>query len=91
MKPFEQFLKQWNADNNSFGKLQYAYVAIAVTSFLVAGVIGLMNHRLGQSILFIAMCATLVFVSNGIVWALLRTFVISRVEQKKTPTTTRKK
>lgn len=91
MKPIEIILKQWNAKNDSFAKLQYAYIAIAIIAFLAAGAIGLINYRLGQSILFVAMCATLVFVSNGIVWALVRTFVTARFEQKKSPSTTRKK
>ncbi len=90
MKLIQQIITDWNKSHDSFGKLQHAYVAIAVVSFLTAGIVGLMNYRLGQSILFIAMCATLVFVGNGIVWALLRTFVISRIETKKA-TTTRKK
>lgn len=90
MKPFQQLLDQWNTTHDSFSKLQHAYVAIAVVSFLTAGIIGLMNYRLGQSILFIAMCATLVFVGNGVVWALMRTFVVSRIATKK-PAPTRKK
>lgn len=90
MKQFEQIVADWNKSHDSFAKLQHAYVAIAVASFLLAGVVSLMNYRLGQSILFIAMCATLVFVGNGVVWALLRTFVISRLDTKK-PTQTRKK
>lgn len=89
MKPVMDYLEKWNKQNDSIGKLQGAYAALAVIALLVAGLVGLINANLGQSILFLAFVLFMAFVGNGVVWALLQTFVVSRVE--KPATKTRKK
>lgn len=76
MKSLKKELQTWSTTNDSFTKLQHAYVAIAATALVAAGIIGLINYSLGQSILFLALCATLVFIGNGVVWALMRTFIV---------------
>lgn len=75
MKSLKKELHDWDIRHTSFTKLQHAYAGIAALSLVAAGVIGLINYQLGQSILFVAMCALLIFISNGVVWALLRTFL----------------
>lgn len=87
MKPVMDFLTQWNKKNTSFGKLQGAYVVLALSTLIVAAIIGLVNYRLGQSILYFAFIFAMVFFGNGIVWALVQTFVTSRLEKKPTKTT----
>lgn len=82
-------LREWNKRENSFTKLQHAYVVIIITMLVAAGVIGLINYSLGQSILFITVAAVLVFIANGVVWALLSAFVTPRFS-KPTPRASKK-
>lgn len=79
MKPVTDYLEKWNKQNDSIGKLQGAYAALAVIALIVAGIVGLVNDNLGQSILFLAFVLAMAFVGNGVVWALLQTFVVARL------------
>jgi len=90
MQPIYDFLAKWNKSTDSLGKMQGAYAVLAVTTFLLAAIVSLVNQNLGQSILFLAIVLGLAFIGHGVVWALVRTFVIPRIEVKKS-TTTRKK
>lgn len=81
MKPVMDSLEKWNKKNDSIGKLQGAYATLAIIALLVAGVVGLINDNLGQSILFFAFVLAMAFVGNGVVWALLQTFVVARFEK----------
>lgn len=76
MKSFRAILSEWNTTYSDRSKLQHAYAVLAVASLLVAGVIGLINHGLGQSLLFLAIVLTLVFIGNGIIWAVINTFIL---------------
>jgi hypothetical protein len=75
MNSFQDILTQWNKRYDSFTKLQHAYADIALLVLVTSGIISLINYKLGQSLLFISVCALLVFIANGVVWALLRTFL----------------
>ena len=88
MKALLDMLRQWNITHGDFGKLQHAYILVALLGLVGAGIIGLVNYRLGQSILFLATAAALVFIANVVVWALLQTFVITRLTP---PTKSRKR
>ncbi len=90
MEPIYDYLAKWNKNTDSLGKMQGAYAVMAITVFLLAAIVSLVNQNLGQSILFLAFVLGLAFIGNGVVWALVRTFVIPRIQAKK-PTTTRKK
>lgn len=81
MESLFDLLRQWNARQSSFVKLQHAYVLVAVVSLVAAGIVGLINYNLGQSILFVATVAALVFIANGVIWAILNTFVITRLKK----------
>ncbi|HMS93474.1 MAG TPA: hypothetical protein PKD28_03740 [Candidatus Saccharibacteria bacterium] len=76
MKSIRTFLTHWNVTYSDRTKLQHAYAALAVISLIVAGIISLINYSLGQSFLFISIVTVLVFIGNGVVWALINTFVI---------------
>lgn len=88
MEDFTKNLASWNNKTPSFVKLQHAYLVVAFAALIIAGVIGLVNYRLGQSILFLALFAGVIFLANGVLWALIRTFVIREPKPK---TSTRKK
>lgn len=84
------FLAKWNKGNDSLAKLQGTYAVLAIAMVLLAGLVSLINQNLGQSILFLAFVLLLTFIGNGIVWSLLRTFVVPHIKESK-PSTTRKK
>lgn len=90
MQPIMTYLAKWNKGNDSLAKLQSTYAVLAFAMLLLAGLVSLINQNLGQSILFLAFVLLLTFIGNGIIWSLLRTFVVPHVEASK-PTTTRKK
>jgi branched-subunit amino acid permease len=75
------YLMQWNKDTDERVKLQYAYAFGGVTLLVVAGLIGLFNYDLGQFLLPIALIAIAIFFINAIVWALLKAFVLLRLER----------
>ena len=89
MESLHTALREWNKRENSFTKLQHTYVAIIVVMLVAAGIIGLVNYSLGQSILFVTVAAVLVFISNGVVWALLNAFITPRLS-KFSPRTNKK-
>ena len=96
MDAVKTYLKQWNTQKNAFSKVQSAYVALGLALFMAAAIISLINPSLGQSIIFFSLIAFLVFVSNAVMWALLQTFVVSKLNEKepmlpKTTPRTRKK
>lgn len=78
MKSIRTLIAEWNALYSDHTKLQHTYLALTILTVIVAGIIGLINYQLGQSLLFLAIVLALVFVGNGVVWALLYTFVIPR-------------
>lgn len=76
MKSIRAFLANWNTTYNDRTKLQHGYAVLAILALIIAGLVGLINYSLGQSMLFIAIITVLVFIGNGVVWALINTFVI---------------
>ena len=86
MKPIRTSIAQWNKTYSDRTKLQHGYAVLAVLSLIVAGIIGLINYNLGQSLLFVAIVAVLVFVANGVVWALINTFIVPLASNRPRPT-----
>lgn len=75
-------LIEWNKTTNDRTKLQHGYVAIALATFVVAGMVGLVNYQYGQALLQIALIALGAFLVNAFVWALLQSFVFTRLGAK---------
>lgn len=69
---FLQYLKQLYRDQRELTILEITYLIIAVSSFLVAAVIALLNQSLGVALLIIPFVAFLALSANIIVWALVR-------------------
>ena len=90
MESLYTFLAKWNKETDSLTKTQGVYGVLALSLLVVAGLVSLIDDNLGRSILFLAFVAGLTFIANGVVWALVRTFVVPRIEKNK-PTPTRKK
>jgi len=82
----KQSLRDWSNETSDRQKLQHTYIAAAIALLLFAGVLGLMNHALGQQVLAAAIIAAAVFLANAVTWALLQSFVLLRLSiQPKTP------
>lgn len=80
MQDFKKSLQTWNKSTDAFGKQQAGYVVLAVALFLLAGIISLINYNLGQTVLFFAFIAGLTFVANGVMTAIIRTFVVPALD-----------
>ena len=85
----QQVLATWNSRTNDRQKLQQTYVGGAVSLLLAAGLVSLVNYQAGQSMLLIALIAFGMFVVNGVVWALLQSFLL-RLPADTLPATTKK-
>lgn len=85
----QQVLATWNSRTNDKQKLQQTYVGGAVSLLFAAGLVSLVNYQAGQSMLLIALVAFGIFVVNGVVWALLQSFLL-RLPADTPPVTTKK-
>lgn len=85
MNTFYTSLAEWNRSVDRFTKVQAAYGVLTVALFTIAAFISLVNQALGQAIVFYACIAGLTFIANGVVAALVNTFVTPRLQvaQKK--------
>ena len=83
MHTLHELLVDWNKSHDGRTKLQYAYGVAALGLVIVAGLVGLVNYSLGQSIVFIAAVLVLIFIANAVLWALLESFVISKLTRRK--------
>ena len=72
-------LMAWNSNNSERAKLQHAYIVLAGALLLVACVIGLMNHELGQNILAVAIVCAAMFLANAVAWSLLQSAILFKL------------
>lgn len=75
-------LRTWSKQNDARTKLQHTYAALAILTLVAAGVVGLINYSLGQSILFVSIILALMFIANAVAWALLQSFVLDRLGRR---------
>lgn len=78
------YLQQWSKMTNERAKLQHAYVVGGVALLVIAGLVGLVNYNLGQTLMTIALAAIALFLINAVAWALLTAFVLLPLEQRRT-------
>lgn len=78
----KESLTKWNAETDERVKLQHVYMTVAVGLALCAGIVGLMNHQLGQNILVVAIISAGIFLANAVVWALLQSAISSRLTRR---------
>lgn len=84
-------LTSWHQKNDDRTKLQQLYIILAVALLLLAGVIGLINHELGQSILAAAIVMAGLFLVNAVAWSLLQSAILSRIPKRTNGTSRTKK
>jgi protein-S-isoprenylcysteine O-methyltransferase Ste14 len=83
IQTIHEMLVDWNKSHDARTKLQYAYGVTGAGLVLIAGLVSLVNYNLGQSILFVAGVLIVIFIANAILWALLESFVISKLSRRK--------
>jgi len=76
-------LVSWQNKNDGRVKLQHVYIILAVALLLIAGVIGLINRELGQTVLTLAIVSAVLFLVNAVVWALLQSALLSRLPARR--------
>ena len=86
MKTIRTSIAHWNKTYSDRAKLQHSYAILAMFSLIIAGIISLINYNLGQSLLFVAVVTVLVFIANGVVWALINTFIVPLASNRPRPT-----
>ena len=69
----------WNTKTGERQKLQQVYLAIIIVGILVAGLITLLNPEIGHNLVLIALFALIVFLSNAVLWNLLKAGVLSHI------------
>ncbi len=75
-------VEQWNNTTTERAKLQHTYIAVAIASILVAGLVGLVNYELGQQLVAFALLCAAVFLINALTWALLSGLVIVKLDSQ---------
>ena len=76
------YLTQWNENTDARHKLQHVYAFGSAALLVIAGLIGLVNYNLGQTLMNIALIGIAIFFINAIVWALLTSFVLIKLNQQ---------
>lgn len=87
IEAFSKVLLEWNNQTTERQKLQHTYAVICVVALVIAGVIGLVNYSLGQSLLLVAILALFVFMANIIIWALLQSLLLLKLNNQSTKAT----
>ena len=72
---FKQFLTEWNSYKNQRTKLLQAYFLIIISLAVVAGFLSLLNSDFGRVLMIIAAFTAVIYIFNGVVWALLDAFI----------------
>lgn len=91
IESFKASLQQWQSKTSDRAKLQQTYITVAILLVVSAGIVGLLNRSLGQSILFVAILSAAMFLINAVVWSLLQSAVLTRISTRRAVAPVRKK
>jgi len=78
----KELFSAWNTRTDERVKLQHVYIVVAISLLLIAGIVGLMNHNLGQNILAAAIISAAVFLVNAVTWSLIQSAILSRLPRR---------
>jgi cell division protein FtsW (lipid II flippase) len=78
MEAFKKTLAEWNNRTDTFTKTQAGYAVLAVAIFILAGIVSLFQYNLGQTLLFFSALLALTFIANGVMSAVIRTYIVSK-------------
>jgi cell division protein FtsW (lipid II flippase) len=82
MDQLKTVLNDWNKSKTERQKLQHTYVALIVIAIVVAGLVSLVNPDRGQQLTMVALVALLAFLLNAVVWNLLQSGLLSRLNSR---------
>jgi cell division protein FtsW (lipid II flippase) len=82
MDQLKTVLNDWNKTKTERQKLQHTYVALIVIAIVVAGLVSLVNPDRGQQLTMVALVALLAFFLNAVVWNLLQSGLLSRLNSR---------
>jgi cell division protein FtsW (lipid II flippase) len=74
---------EWNRTTNERQKLQHAYITIAVTVVLIAGLVSLLDSQTGQDLLVVSVAAGGIFLANAVLWSILDSVVIAKLSNRR--------
>jgi hypothetical protein len=75
-------LVNWNSSTSERQKLQHSYLVITVVVILLAGIVSLLNFKLGHRMVFVALVAIGAYLTNAIIWNLMQSAVVSKLPSK---------
>lgn len=82
MESFTNLLKEWNKATSERTKLQHIYLVLIASITIIAGLLALINPLLGHQLILIASAALFTFLANAVVWALLKVYLLPRLDRK---------
>lgn len=74
---------EWNRGTDDRQKLQHAYLVIAVSVVIIAGLVSLLDSETGQDLLVISVAAGGVFLANAVLWSILDSVVIAKLSNRR--------
>jgi hypothetical protein len=83
MNTVQKHLVKWKKSTNELIKVQYAYALLGIVLFMLGAIVSLINAPVGAVVLFLAFVSLLALIANGLIWSLLNTFVIPRIQATK--------
>ena len=83
METISALLQKWNKSTSERTKLQHTYLCIVVVVTIISGLIALIDADLAHRLVLIPGIALVAFLSNAIVWALLKVYGVARLDSKK--------
>ena len=76
-------LRAWNKSTPERVKLQHVYIAIIIAVTVVAGLVSLINAQLGRQLITVAGIALVAVIANALTWALIRVYLLDRLDRKR--------
>lgn len=73
-------LVQWKTKTTERQKLQSTYMAIAIISLIVAGLVGLIDNELGIDIAYVTVFSAVAFLLNAVIWHLIIENITDRIK-----------
>lgn len=75
-------LTAWNNRTTDRQKLQHIYILLTGVIVLVAGVVTLVNARVGHFIIYFAGATLVTFITNAFIWNLLNSALLSKLPSR---------
>ncbi|HEU0266522.1 MAG TPA: hypothetical protein VFQ70_02760 [Candidatus Saccharimonadaceae bacterium] len=90
-KSLRKSFQTWYESTNERQKMQHTYLTAVVVLIVIAGLVGLVNYQLSQTILALAFGAVALWLINLVVWALLQSLVLLPLSKSQPPARTQRK